>query len=85
MKFESVNRKYQKLNDFIRGEMRRQKVTQEALAYRLNITPISVSNKLNGKTEWSAREIINIYEFLGIEDLWTKKKPGGEAPNFKKL
>lgn len=70
MKFNTVDKQYRKMNDFIRGEMKRQKINQDALAYRLNIPQQSVSQRLLGKTEWTAREIIDVFEFLGIENVW---------------
>ena len=70
MKFNTVDRKYEKLNDFIRGEMRRKKIKQEDVAYRLNLQQASISQKLNGKVEWTLREIIIVYEMLGIEHEW---------------
>lgn len=70
MKFESVNRKYNQLNDFIRGEMKRQNYNQDDIAYRLNLPRVSISNRLNGKSEWTAREIIDVMEFLGVEEVW---------------
>ena len=74
MKFETVNRKYNQLNDFIRGEMKRQKISQDDMAYRLNLPRASISKRLNGVSEWTAREIINVYEFLGIEMSWDAEK-----------
>ena len=70
MKFESVNKKYNRLNDFIRGEMNRQHYSQEDIAYRLNLPRVSISNRLNGKSEWTAREIIDLMEFLGCEEVF---------------
>ena len=70
MKFESVNRKYNKLNDFIRGEMKRQHYSQDDIAYRLNLPRASISKRLNGISEWTAREIIDVMEFLGVEEVW---------------
>ena len=70
MKFESVNRKYNKLNDFIRGEMKRKKINQKTAANWLNIQQNCVSSRLCGQTEWTAREIISIFELLEIQDEW---------------
>lgn len=70
MKFESANRKYNKMNDFIRGEMKRKKINQEAMAYRLNLSQQCVSYKLSGKVEWMAREIIIVFEMLGVDVNW---------------
>ena len=46
------------------------KINQDALAYRLNIPQQSVSQRLLGKTEWTLREIIDVFEFLGVENVW---------------
>lgn len=70
MKFESVNRKYNKLNDFIRGEMKRKKINQKTAANWLNIQQSCISSRLNGESEWTAREIISVFELLEIEDEW---------------
>ena len=70
MKFESVNRKYNRMNDFIRGEIKRQNYNLEDIAYRLNLPISSISKRLNGRAEWTAREIIDVMEFLGVEEVW---------------
>lgn len=70
MKFNTVDKQYRKMNDFIRGEMRRKKINQDMLAYRLNLPRSSVSKRLSEQTEWTAREIIDVFEFLGIENVW---------------
>ena len=70
MKFNKSDRTYKQLNDFIRGEMKRKKIKQEDVAYRLNLQQASISQKLNGKVEWTLREIIIVYEMLGIEHEW---------------
>ena len=70
MKQNNIDKKYRQLNDFIRGEMRRKKVNQETLANWLNLTQASISQKLSGKVEWMAREIISIFELLEIQDEW---------------
>lgn len=70
MKFNASDRTYKQLNDFIRGELKRKKIKQEDVAYRLNLQQGSISQKLNGKVEWTLREIIIVYEMLGIEHEW---------------
>ena len=52
---------------FIRDEMRKQKVSQENLAYSLNITQSGISDRLSGKVEWSLWQILNVFDILGIE------------------
>lgn len=66
MKFNKVSRDYKQLNDYLRGELRRKKISQEALAYSLNISRVSVSSKLSGKKDWTVWELLNIFELLEI-------------------
>lgn len=66
MKFNKVSRDYNQLNDYLRGELSRKKISQEALAYSLNISRVSVSNKLSGKKDWTVWELLNIFELLEI-------------------
>lgn len=70
MKQNTIEKKYHRLNYFIRGEMRRKKVNQKTVANWLNIPQSSVSDRLGGKSEWTAREIISVFELLEIEDEW---------------
>ena len=67
MKFNKVSKQYKQLNMFIRDEMRKQKVSQENLAYSLNITQSGISDRLSGKVEWSLWQILNVFDILGIE------------------
>lgn len=66
MKTNKVSQEYTKLNYFIRGEMKRKKLSQDSLAYTLNLTQKSISNKLSGKTDWTMWEIMNVFEILNI-------------------
>lgn len=66
MKFNKVSRDYNQLNDYLRGELRRKKISQESLAYSLNISRVSVSSKLSGKKDWTVWELLNIFELLEI-------------------
>lgn len=70
MKQNSTEKKYNQLNDHIRGEMIRQSISQETVANWLNTTQACVSQKLCGKREWTAREVISIHELLGIKNEW---------------
>ena len=67
MKFNKTSQDYKKLNNFIRSEMREQKVSQSDLAYSLNLTQGSVSQKLSGQTEWTLWEILNVFSLLNID------------------
>lgn len=39
------------------AEMARNKITNEAIAFFLQITPNTISNKLSGKTEFTRKEM----------------------------
>ena len=72
MKQDTVSIKYRRANDFIRGELRRKKISQSTVANWLNIPQPSVSARLRGDYEWTFREIISIYELLEIEHEWNE-------------
>ena len=72
MKQNTIETKYRKANDFIRGELRRKKINQKTVANWLNIPQQSVSARLRGDYEWTFREIISIYELLEIEHEWNE-------------
>ena len=66
MKFYSVDRKLNKFSDYIRGEMKRQKMSQDEVAYRLGMAQGQFSRRLSGKIEWSMREVILLSEILNF-------------------
>ena len=70
MKQNSTDKKYNQLNDHIRGEMIRRNISQGEVANWLNLTQGCVSQKLCGKVEWTAREVISVHELLGIKNEW---------------
>lgn len=74
MKQNSINKKYRQFNNFIRDSMKDKGINQTQAAEWLNLTQASVSMKLTGKTEWTMREIISLYELLGIEHDFTEEK-----------
>lgn len=78
MKFNKTSQDYKKLNNFIRNEMRSQKVSQSSIAYALNLTQGSVSQKLSGRTEWTLWEVLNIFEILGIKFTYEERKSNEE-------
>ena len=67
MKFNKTSQDYRQLNDFIRGEMKRQKISQDDMAYGLNLTQSVISRKLSGETEWTLWEVLNVFERLGVK------------------
>lgn len=70
MKFNTSDRTYKQFNYWLRGMLKEKKIKQDDVAYRLNIPQQSVSKRLNGETEWTFKEIIIVYEMLGIEHEW---------------
>lgn len=58
-------RENHKFNDFIRGELHRQGLRFEDLAYELNLPTPSVTNRINNKSRWTLPEIIATLSFLG--------------------
>lgn len=66
MKFNKISQDYKKLNTFIRSEMKDQKISQASLAYALNLTQGSVSQKLAGNVEWTLWEILNIFSIMNV-------------------
>jgi hypothetical protein len=50
----------------LRGEIRARFRTNETFAHALNISPASLSAKLNGKREWKSNEIARACALLHI-------------------
>jgi len=67
MKFNRTQKEYRALNDFLRGELKRQKISQSDLGYRLNLSHVAISKRLSGQTEWTVWELINVFEILNVE------------------
>lgn len=67
MKFNKISQVYRQLNDFIRGELKRQKMSQKDLGYSLNLSQQVISKRLMGKIDWTLWEFINTLDDLGYE------------------
>ncbi|MBO4544114.1 MAG: helix-turn-helix transcriptional regulator [Bacteroidales bacterium] len=76
MKFNKESQDYKKLNNFIRNEMRDQKVSQSDLAYSLNLSQGSVSQKLSGQIEWTMWEILNVFSLLNVDFEYERRTDG---------
>ena len=74
MKFNPTSRQYKNINDAIRCTMRRRKVSQEDLAYRLNTSQGLISQKLAGEVDWTLFEVLNVFEILEIEFSYEEKE-----------
>lgn len=55
-----------RLNDFIRGELKRKKIRQKTAANYLNITDSTFSRRLDGQTEWTFTELKNLAELMEV-------------------
>lgn len=53
----------------IKDKMKEAKLTQDELAHHLEISRQSVSNKLNGSTQFNWEELIKIKKLLKIKSL----------------
>ena len=74
MKQYTINKKYQQFNDFLRGELHRQNITQKQVSIWLNISPSCVSDRINGRKEWTVKEILSLCELMGKELELNKKE-----------
>ena len=74
MKEYTINKKYEQFNDFIRGELKRRKLSQASVAHWLNLPQTSISQRLSGTTDWTLREIMSLFELMEIEHEWTEKR-----------
>lgn len=61
-------------NDRIRGELHRQGLRFEDLAYELNLPTPSVTNRINNKSRWTLPEIIATLSFLGMSYQFGEEK-----------
>ncbi len=66
-KVDTIRYTINHFNDFIRGELRRQKKRQKDLAEYLGISTATLSQKLNSEVEWSLKQFLKVCEFFGKE------------------
>ena len=58
-----------RFNDFVRGELKRLKKPQKALADYLGISRPSLSLRLLGEVKWTMEEVLETFEFLEFDTL----------------
>ena len=63
----------------VRAEMARRKATQAQLAEILGVHQMSVSRRLNGRTPFTAAEILQVAEFLGVDPIVLMPPQDGAA------
>lgn len=66
-KVDTIRYTINHFNDFIRGELRRQRKRQKDLAEYLGISTATLSQKLNSEVEWSLKQFLKVCEFFGKE------------------
>lgn len=59
-----VKTKYRRFNDWLRGELKEQRKTQNELADYLNIEQSTLSKRMNGLIEWPFRDVLEVLEFF---------------------
>lgn len=78
-----------KVGQFLKDQLKEQKISQDALAQKLNITKSAVSQNLNGKSSFSRKNLEVISELLNmkIEDILSCKRSDNDeyASEFQKL
>jgi transcriptional regulator with XRE-family HTH domain len=67
MTCDKVGSQYRRFNDSIRGELKRQKITQDELAERLGVTHGTLSQRLNGNIEWLFKDVLKTMDYLQIK------------------
>ena len=58
--------KKNRVNDLIRGELKRQKISQDKAAYYIGLSRGQFSVRLNGRQEWKIGELMQLAELLKI-------------------
>lgn len=84
MKFNQTSKQYRQMNDFIRGEMARQHISQASLAYMMNLPQPSISYRLSGKADWTVWELLNVFEILGVEFNYEKSEGAKDEKRVQK-
>ena len=65
---EDTATKVRRFNDWIRGELKRQKKNQTELAYYIGTDQSGLSLRMNEKRTWTLKEYFNVLEFFGVTD-----------------
>lgn len=65
---DATGTKLRRFNDWIRGELRRQKKNQTELATYVGIDQSGLSLRLCDKRVWTLKEYFNVLEFFGVTD-----------------
>ena len=58
-----------RFNDFVRGELKRKRKSQQVLADYLGMSRSSLSLRLLGEVKWTIEEVLETLEFFGVDTL----------------
>ena len=74
---------YRKFNDFVRGELKRRRLSQGKLAEYLNMERASLTYRLSGDTEWKFKEVLETLEFfdVGLDEIIDKRRKSKNGKN----
>lgn len=61
-----MKRKFDRLNDLIAGELKRQKINQSEAGYYIGLSQSEFSLKVRGKVPWKVNEVVGLAELLKI-------------------
>ena len=64
VKLDKPSTSYRRFNDWLRGELRRQKKNQTDLANYLGLDQGGISKRMGGQVAWGFNEVLNAVEFL---------------------
>lgn len=65
---DATGTKLRRFNDWVRGELKRQKKNQTELATYVGIDQPGLSMRLGDKRAWTLKEYFNVLEFFGVTD-----------------
>lgn len=61
---DTIGTEIRRFNDYVRGELKRRHLNQEALADYLGISRSTLSYRLSGQIEWSYRDYLKVKEYF---------------------
>lgn len=60
--------RYRDFCDFVKCELRRQKISQEKLAKMLGLPRQGIVDRLSGATDWKFKEVLDVLYILEVEE-----------------
>lgn len=63
-----TGKKYRDFCDFVKCELRRQKISQNKLADMLGLNRQGIVDRLSGATDWKFKEVLEVIYVLDVEE-----------------